>query len=423
MKRQTAKDRTSHLNRALAAADWFTNQQLVFKKPWRGDQYRFCYYYFMPKKQYVPGLNWTHGRALFTLTQAYAITRERKYLDSAELGMRFVRALQPLDPYYAITHGSIAEEIPQAPRGGILDGAQAASGMLMMHRVTGEYDYLRRGRAFGEFLRRTWASDKGMPVMAEYYPAERVTYEESMGCIHQASAMPLWHLHVATGERQYLPIIIDSADRILACQRDDGGLNYIPGDVSQAPDPGFNHHWGLGEGLEKFLLRNDDGVVVVVLAAYRVTRNEKYLDALVRYAQWTMANEPHERPYNAFGIQAANVLDIGKEAGEDYSEWVLDHLKKHCLDLQVRGSGDPRADGGFRGEDEEGNTGIFGGHALDYVVTRTTCYMAGLLFRLSGKGTGSGFSADGIPFLTARKAEPRSFFEEQMGGHKGLEAK
>jgi hypothetical protein len=36
------------------------------------------------------------------------------------------RALQPLDPYYAITHGSIAEEIPQAPRGGILDGAQSA---------------------------------------------------------------------------------------------------------------------------------------------------------------------------------------------------------------------------------------------------------------------------------------------------------
>jgi hypothetical protein len=136
-----------------------------------------------------------------------------------------------------------------------------------------------------------------------------------------------------------------------------------------------------------------------------------------------MANEPHERSYNAFGIQAANVLDIGQEAGLDFTDWVLDNLQKHCLDLQVSNSGDPRADGGFRGEDEEGNTGIFGGNALDYVVTRTTCYMAGLLFRLSGKGSGSGFSMDGVPFLRTHKAEPRSFFEDQMGKGAGLEAK
>ena len=83
-------------------------------------------------------------------------------------------------------------------------------------------------------------------------------------------------------------------------------------------------------------------------------------------------------------------------SGEDHTEWVLDNLEKHALDLQVRGSGDPRANGGFRGEDEEGTTGSVGGHALDYVVTRTTTYMAGLLFRLSGKGTGSGFSVDGL---------------------------
>jgi len=51
-----------------------------------------------------------------------------------------------------------------------------------------------------------------------------------------------------------------------------------------------------------------------------------------------------------------------------------------------------RADGGFCGEDEEGDAGIFGGKATDYVPTRNTCYMAGLLFRLSGEGTGTGFS-------------------------------
>ncbi len=423
MKKLTDKDRDLFLKHALAAADWFVNQQLVFKKPWRGDQYRYCYYYYMPEKLYVPGLNWTHGRALFTVNQAYVITRDQKYLDSAELAMRYLRAMQPLDPFYELTYGSIREEIPQAPKGGILDGAQAASGFLMMHRITGNVDYLRRGRAFCEFLRRTWDPDRGMVVFCEYYPEEKLTYGDSMGCIHQASAIPLWHLHKSTGERQHLPIVLDSADRILSCQRADGGMNYIPGDVSKAPEPPFNHHWGLGEGLDKFLLRNDDGIVFVVLAAYRITGDRKYLDAMVRYAKWIMANEPHERPFNAFGIQAANVLDIAQEAGLDFSEWVLDHVQKHCLDLQVSGTGDPRADGGFRGEDEEGNAGVFGGTALDYVVTRTTCYMAGLLFRLSGKGSGAGFSVDGLPFLHAKKAEARSFFEEQLGMGKGLDAR
>jgi hypothetical protein len=137
--------------------------------------------------------------------------------------------------------------------------------------------------------------------------------------------------------------------------------------------------------------------VVVVLAAYKITGDKKYLDAMVRYADWTIANEPHERPYNAFGIQAANVFDIGKVAGKDYTPWILDNLKKHCLDLQVSGTGDAKADGGFCGEDEEGNAGIFGGKAKDYVPTRNTCYMAGLLYRLSGEGTGTGFSVFGWP--------------------------
>jgi hypothetical protein len=409
----SAKDRAGFLDRALKAADWFTRQQLIFEKPWKGDQYRFCYYYYMPEKLYVPGLNWTHGRALFVLTEAYALTGERRYLESAELGMRFVRALQPLDPWYEVTFGSIREEIPQAPKGGILDGAQAASGMLMMHRVTGERDYLRRGRAFCEFLRRTWHPSRGLPSLVEYEP-EKILYQASEDCIHQASAIPLWHLHCTTGEVCHFPMIVDAADRILACQREDGGLNYLM-DISRKPEPGFNHHWGLGKGADKALLRNDDGVVVVVIAAHRITGDRKYLDALVRYAGWIMANEPHERPYCAFGIQASNVLDIGKEAGQDYSGWVLDNVRKHCLDLQVEGSGDPKADGGFRGEDEEGNTGIFGGTALDYVVTRTTCYMTGLLFRLSGKGTGSGFSADGLaPLKKAVSKGPQSFFEQQI---------
>lgn len=391
---------TDYLDRALKAANWFVNSQVRCEKGWKSDDCCTPYYYFMPGKKYVPGINWTHGRALFVLSEAYKITSEPRYLEAAERAVRFVMALQPLDPYYQATHGTFREETPQGDWGGILDGAQAASGLLMLHQVTGDPDHLRRGRAFCDFLLRSWHPEMGLPTKVTFFP-EKVLYrlwggkQGAVPTISHASAMPLWHLYKTTGEARYLPPLIDAADQMLKSQRPDGGMNFRP-DVTDVEPPKLNHHHGLGEGPERYILRNDDGLVVLVLAAYQATGDRKYLDAMVRYADWIVENEPHERPYCAFGVQANNVLDIGRVAGKDYTSWVMKHLEERCLKLQVAGSGDPGAEGGFRGEDEEGDAGVFGGHALDYVPTRTTCYMSGLLFRLSGKGTGAGFSVFGL---------------------------
>ena len=228
-----------------------------------------------------------------------------------------------------------------------------------------------------------------------YWPEQLFYPGDPIWSIGFATAIPLWHAYNITGEGQYLDILVQAADFILASQREDGGMNCLP-EIESVEKLPPNHHWGLGEGIDQYLLRNDDGIVTVVLAAFKATGDRKYLDAMIRYADWTIENEPHERPFNAFGIQANNVLDIGKMAGKDYTGWVREHLQKHCLDLQMLDSGDPMVDGGFRGEDEEGDGGIFGGTSLDYVVTRTTCYMTGTLFRLSGKGTGTGFSVFGL---------------------------
>ncbi len=393
-----SRDSAACLRRALKAADWFVNAQIGAERPWMSDHGRFLYYYFIPGQCHVPGLNWTHGRALFVLTEAFRLTGKRAYMDSMELGARYLCALQPLDPWWPVSHGSIREEIPQSSRGGILDGAQAASGFLMLYLVTRNPDHLRRGRAFCDLMLRTWRPDVGFAANVTYDPdhVEYLAPEAPGYCIHQASAIPLWHLHRITGEGQYTPPIIDAADRILQCQRADGAMRLCR-EADALADIPFNHHWGLGETKEeKALLRNDDAMAVVVEAAYMITRDRRYLDALVRYAEWIQANEPHVLPYNAFGVQAATVFDVGKLAGKDYLPWILDNLRKHCLGLQATGTGDPRAEGGFRGEDEEGDAGIFGGDALDYVTTRTTCYMAGLLYRLSGKGHGAGFSLWGL---------------------------
>ncbi|MCE9616068.1 MAG: hypothetical protein K8T26_17490 [Lentisphaerae bacterium] len=396
----SAKDRKLYLDRALKAADWFVNGQMRHpdNKNWFGDNNRFPYYYNMKVKQKVPGLNWTHGRALFVLSEAFKLTKNKAYLESATRGAYYISALQVMDPHFKQAHGTIKEEVPAIWHSGILDAAQAASGLLMLGQVSGNKEWLRRGDAFCECMLRNYKAGVGLPEWIQIYPTEEIRYPKTgrHGTIGYASEIPLWHQYRRTGDRRFLKPVIVAADNILLNQRADGGINFVHRLKDGEAVVGANHHWGFGKGDDRYLLRNDDGIVVVVLAAYLATKKQKYLDAMVSYMEWTVANGPHQRPFNAFGVQANNVLDIGHVAGLDRSAWVLDHLQKHCLDLQVMGSKDANAEGGFRGEDEQGEGGVFGGKSLDYVVTRTTCYMAGTLFRLSGKGTGTGFSPFGL---------------------------
>ncbi len=400
MRRQVGKgDRKAFLGGALKAADWFVNSQLGGDGPaWDADRGRFLYYYFMPEGRHVPGINWVQGRALSVLSEAYKLTNEARYLEAAELGARYIAALQVTDPHYEKARGAIRERVPQDGFSGVLDGAQAATGLLMLERVTSNAAHLRRGRAFCDFVMRHFSTTGGLPVSADLYPAEKVVHEAGPehDCIGKCTAIPVWHLRGRTGEEKYLAPVLWCADRILECQRGDGAMLWLRDVASAEEVPEPNQHWGRGEGEDRFILRNDDGIVVVVLAAFQATGEAKYLDAAVAYADWIAGNEPHERPFCGFPIQASNVLDIGEASGRDYSGWVLDNLDAHLLQLQVVGSGNKLAEGGFRGEDEENEGGIFGGRSLDYVSTRTTCYAAGTLFRLSGQGTGAGFSVAGL---------------------------
>jgi len=398
--RLSEADRQKHLDRALKAADWFVNSQLTkteYQPNWYADRGRFLYYYYMPDQKYVPGINWTTGRGLFVLAEAYKLTGDDRYRESAELAYRYIAALQIMDPHFSRIVGAIKEETPQCPTCGALDGAQAASGLLMFEKVTGNADALRRARAFCDYLLRNFDEDRGMPGTATLYPEEKVAYAGGYNshAIGQCTAIPCWHLYKRTGEEEYLKPLLWGADFILECQREDGAFHNVK-DIRKAEPPPANHHEGRGEGDHRYVLYNDDGMAVVVLAAYLATRDRKYLDAMVRYADWIVSQEVEERPFCAFPVRANTVMDVGKISGKDYTEWVLDHLDKHLLDLQVLDSPDPKACGGFRGEDEENEGGLFGGTSLDYVVTRVTCYAAGTLFRLSGKGTGAGFSPFGL---------------------------
>ncbi|MCG3180158.1 MAG: hypothetical protein BIFFINMI_02515 [Phycisphaerae bacterium] len=426
-------DRKAHLGRALAAADWFVHTQQGQWRPYEDDRLvwddhyftsetfeghrdkskswsdsrgiafntnrgRFLYYYYLPDGRFVPGLNWTMGRALFVLSDAYKITGDEKYRQSAEFGAKYIESLVVTDPHYDQCLGAIRELIPQGIVSGMLDAAQAASALILLEKLTGQSNWLRLGRMFCDFLLRHWTPERGLPSKAILWPQQKIEFGDfARSCIHYCTIIPLWHLYRRTGEKKYLTPVLWAADQVVEnYQLENGALATLPvAALDKAKPPSPNHHHGIGEGRDKFLLRNDDSILTVVLAAWLETGDRKYLDSANAYVRWTVSAPAIQPPYCVFPIQANNVLDVAAAGGEDHIDWVLANLPR-LLALQVAGTGNPLADGGFRGEDEQGEGGVFGGKSMDYVVTRVTAYAAGTLYRLSGRGTGAGFSAWGL---------------------------
>jgi len=260
------QDRKVCLEKALKAADWFVNSRYQGDHRFDANNGRCLYYHFMPERRSLPGINWSHGRAMFVLAEAYKISGDDKYLEAARGCGRFVRALQQLDPARPVSYGVFAEESPTCGFAGMLDGAQAASGLLMLHEVSGDEGCLRGGRAFCDFLVRNWREGAALPGQVRFDP-DNVHSSAAVvtKCMHHCTAIPLWHLHRITGEACYVPPLLDAADRILKCQRPEGPFNFVE-DTDGVELPAPNHHEGYGDGDERYILRNDDGIVTVVTA-------------------------------------------------------------------------------------------------------------------------------------------------------------
>ena len=126
------KDRELYLEKALKTADWFVNQQLSFPKPWRADMNRFCYYYYMPEKKYVPGLNWTMGRALFVLSEAYKVLGVKETDDDQVIKKAYRKLMSEHHPDKLIAQGVPEEAIKMATEKA--QTIQAAYELIKKHR-------------------------------------------------------------------------------------------------------------------------------------------------------------------------------------------------------------------------------------------------------------------------------------------------
>ncbi len=381
---------------ALAAADWYVHSQCVVREPFTDANVgRFVYNYYMPKRAKMWALSWTQARGIFVCLNAYHLTGDEKYSTAIQRAGLYLKALQKTDPREPQFVGAIPEAVPVEhfcyPR----DTMEAAEAMVLLYRMTRDPDWLERARLTGDWFTNYVLGEDGWPAGSCFFDTK--TFGKMRGCWQIGSAKYFYQMYrvdrdVKAFERSVRPMCDITIQEL---QHPDGSMiPYIP--TRTRPD----HH--SGDKSELDVCYNDDGAGVALLMAHRVLKDKRYLDAAVALGDW-MATRQAPFPSNVTVLNFANLLlDLHRLTKRShYLEWVLTNLK--CiLDLQVKRSGDPDADGAFRGEDEPLG-GYFGGKPEEYVNTRNTAYAALALFKLDGEAFGPGYSIYGwqsLPRLT-----------------------
>jgi len=400
-----------HLDRALRAADWFVNTQVLMEMPcWDANHGRLVYTHHIPTGATVLGLSWTQGRGIITLLQAYEATQKPEYLKAAIQAAEYIKHLQILDARSPRRFGAIREECPASwyvyPR----DALEAGLGLTYLWRITRDDEYLYRARLFADWFVRVamqpdgWTTAGVMLYQGDDHPnANRRSYCLGGGAYFFA------YLFRITGDSAYLdrgfcPLAAYQLEHYV---REDGVTMARARAERSAAGPDAGRYAGVSV--------NDDCCGINLLVAWKELGEEVYLDRSIRYGDWMMAEAGPVPGYAAAPLQALTLLELAAVSGErKYADFARDKLVPEFAARQVIGSGDRAAEGAFRGEDEPTHCyGPEGSHSEEFVNTRCTAYAANALFKLDGTVFGPYYSAlnwqaERVPAPSAELLDPYS---------------
>lgn len=384
------------LQAALRAADWFVNSQTMMKRPyWDANHGRYVYTYHLPTRGRVPGLSWTQGRGIITVLAAWEAAGQGRYLQSAVQAGEYIKHLQVMDARDRRTFGMIREEVPASWYSNTRDALEAGLGLLFLHRATGDGEWLRRARVFGDwFLAEALDGSGWAPAAFCLDPAEQPHLAGHSFCL--GGGIPFFALLAkATGEARYL----DKAFRPLAAHLVETYVRDSDGAILAAPKSGggdvrIGHH-EVGDARYHGLALNDDACGLAVLVAHRELGEERFLDLAVKYGRTMLGDEYPLPAYAADPLRALTLAELSRATGDGrYARFAAEVIAPGFLRRQAADTGDVCADGAFRGEDEAPKWyGPEDARALDFVNTRVTAYAASALFKLDGAVFGPYYSA------------------------------
>jgi uncharacterized protein YyaL (SSP411 family) len=328
--------------------------------------------------------NWCCSIGLMSLLAMYRVGSDERYLQSAIRAANYLKTLQIVDPSHR-HYGAFREHTPQTQWCFPRDTITTAWAMLCLHKVTGEKEWLRRSELLTNWYikraRYTTGFAKGWirwRVRLEGPPLPEV---RMLGNFQAGAGVFLYNLHRATGKKRYLtqalvPLMSFYVDRF---RREDG--SFFGGyDLAKRSwhesDYGHRH--------------NDDFAGLALLAAYKATRQKRFLSAAQAWAEFLLGAMTADggfddiRKTSAAAMSAIFLHELNKIAPRRSYIPAMRKLGRFLIDWQSE-LPNVKAYGGVYGEDDR----------KDYVSTRVTAYAIGAWLKLAGKADDLVYSVRG----------------------------
>jgi hypothetical protein len=264
---------------ALLAADWLVRNQVNTVENLSGDTGRFCGIRGLFDNAKYLAQNWLSAHGALAVLAAYAETKEEKYLTSARLGGEYLLGLQVLDQRLPDAFGCYREHHARFPITGSRSCGSVIWAMVQLYKATGDKEYLESADRCGQwYINKVFTADRVAPP-GEYNIKENRWIQACSGSCNGGVGVIFHQLYQATGKRIYRDRgVIDIADMFIKyfLNKDGSRIQAV-----MCADGGPTE-----QSRNSFHRYNDDFAGISLLAAYKETKNKKYLSAALRMARW-----------------------------------------------------------------------------------------------------------------------------------------
>jgi hypothetical protein len=338
-----------HLDRAIAAADWIRNGQVL--DPASMDLGRFVRNYSIGRRQVEDlGSNWYSGLSMFALLLLRDLDHDRDYLAAAGRATHYLRILQQLLPDDPAARWSILEESPASlwchPR----DALSGAWGMLRLHRATGSAELRARVEGFAGW-HRGQAMRGGYPVWTMRFDGR--PNDLRLGSFQSGSALFYQDLYELTGDPAYR-IAMDGVLTYFIEHffSDAGGLEIVYDDATGRCSDTADPRERVWCDMHRF---NDDFGCAAAVAAFHLTGTRLYGDYITRYLDWILSRQHDDGSFGEHRlavsscVAAQNLLNGFLATGRGVYREAAYRALAHLQDAQLLRPHDPAVHGGVPG--------------------------------------------------------------------------
>ncbi|PCJ62095.1 MAG: hypothetical protein COA79_05245 [Planctomycetota bacterium] len=317
--------------------------------------------------------NWNIAFACMGMLAAYKSFKKEEYQQAAIHMGHYLKSLQIFDPFNKNMYGSFREMSPQCPWNYTRDTLSVAWAFIELYRHTNDEEYLERARLWGEWFIKHGLDREGWPLWGFQYEPWFSNREPKMrndvqGSFQGGSLNFLYHLAHETKDNKWTSDVFEKMANhfITYLQKDDGYFHTIIRDSKEVPD---DPQGGLHRA-------NDDLGSLGLLCAYKITKNNDYLESVNKFIQGVFN---HQQKDGSFEESVAcipvvlNTIYEGKSLinTSAYSNESIEQALLVLLHSQSDGKDNIRMKGGIIEEQHK-----------QYVCARSSCYALIVLLKL-----------------------------------------